>query len=361
MKKVHMAMVGCVLLVLSACTTYRTYTLEVLRPAMVTPSSVNDKILFINNAIPQPAEMGQYYMGLNKEGRDTTYSIPCNVDSFVDLLMFYMTARIEKEGLIKSVETLSAKEEGISSKTRAGRNAYGRIDSLDRKQRDYFSKKTNASIMASLDGLVLESLESCEQAEDLSFPLKRWVFVRSFWSVYNRSNDSLLVHFQRRDSLYWKFSGKVPGVTDKPILSLALTLPEIAYLVAGEVYRVFTPYWEPIERFYYISGNIQLKLAADEVRVGHWDKAADYWQYTYKNGAGMNPFRASVNMMLYCEQNGDVDGALMWAKRAEVASKHEILSPAYNDWLAFKAWYRDLTLRKEEMKRIIPYLGGIVR
>ena len=360
MKKVHLTLMGCVLLMLSACTTYRNYTFEVLRPALVTPSSVNDKILFINNAIPQPAELGQYYMGLNKEGRDTTYSIPCRVDSFVDLLMSYMTSRIVNEGLVKSVETLSAKDEGVSSKTRDGRNAYGRIDSLDSRQRAYFSKKTKASMMASLDGLALESLESCEQ-ESGTFPLKRWVFVRSFWSVYNRSNDSLLVYFQRRDSLYWNVPLTVPGETDKRMPSLSSTLPEIADFVAGEVYRVFTPYWERVERFYYIAGNIQLKLAADEVRMGDWDKAAEYWQYTYKNGAGMNPFRASVNMMLYCEQNGDVDGALMWAKRAEVASKHEILSPAYYDWNAFKAWYRDLTLRQEEMKRIIPYLGGIVR
>jgi hypothetical protein len=356
MKKVHVAVVGCVLLVLSACSTYRTYTMEVLRPAMVTPTTVSDKMLFINNTVSQPADVGHYYMGLNIEGRDTTYSIPTNVDTFVVLLKRFMAARIEKEGLIKSIEAFSALEEGISSKSRFGRNAYGRIDSLDSKQRAYFNKKTKVSILASLDGLLLESLEACVQEFDNSYPLKRWVFVRSFWTVFDGANDSLLVKFQRRDSLYWMVQGTAPGMTNKPLPSLESTLPELAEFLAGEVYRVFTPYWERIERFYYISGNIQLKLAADEMRVGNWDKAAEYWQYTYKNGAGLNPFKASVNMMLYCESHGDVDGALVWAKRAEVASKHDILSPAYYDWIAFKAWYRDLTLRQEEMERIIPYL-----
>lgn len=356
MKKMLVVMVCMTLLVLYACTSYRNYTMEVLRPGLVTPTTINDKLIFVNNTIPQPAEIGQYYMGLDHYGMDTTYNIPCRVDTFFDLLVNYLTIRIEKEGLIKSVEKLSVKDEGISNKVKNQQDAYLRVGSLDKKQRSHISKQTTASMMASLDGLLLESLESCEQ-ESGTFPMKRWVFVRSVWSVYDTKKDSLLDQFQRRDSLYWSVPGSTaPRLTIKPMPSLESTLPEIADYVAGEVYHMFTPYWQPIERFYYITGNMQLKLAADEVRVGNWDVAADYWQYVYKSGSGLNPYRASVNMMLYCERNGDVPGALMWANRADIASRHDILTPSYEENVAFNAWYRDLTLRQEEMKRIIPYL-----
>lgn len=181
--------------------------------------------------------------------------------------------------------------------------------------------------------------------------------------MYDRTKDSLLLAFQRRDSLVWKVRGAAPGVTEKPMPSLESTLPEIADYVAGEVYRVMTPYWEPIERFYYISGNLQFKLGADEVMAGNWDKATDFWQYAYDKGKGkgQNSFRASVNMMLYNEKLGNVLEALVWAKRASSAYKMSIYTPYDYEWLAFNAWHEALRFRLEEMEVLNRYLGGFVR
>jgi len=358
MKCISYSLFFTILLVLSGCESYRTYSMEVLRPAMVTPSGMNGRILLINNCIPQPANVGQYYMGLNKEGRDTSYTIPCRVDSFVDLLQGYIAARIESEGVITNTETVSVTKNGIGKKL--GSAAFLRIDSLDTRQRLQLKRLTNASLWASLDGLLVESLESCGQ-QDTLFPQMRMVFVRTFWRVYDATSDSLLVTFKHRDSLMWNTIGTAPGVTKKPLPSLKVTLPEIADFVAGEVYRVFTPYWESIERFYYVTGNLQLKLGYDEVKAGNWDKAALYWQHAYTYGTGLDSYRASVNMMLLHESRGELLEALAWAERANVACKRSFFPPVAYELQAFKAWEQALRIRLEELERVNRFLDESVR
>lgn len=356
MKSIRLVMMGAILSILVSCTTYRTFTLDVLRPALVTPSYVNNKVLFINNTIPQPADVGHYFVGVDNRNTDTTYVIPCKVDSFFEFLMQSLSYRIEKEGVIQTIEKSSVVEKGISTKTGASQKGFYRVDSLTGSQLDYFKSTTTASVFVVLDGLLLESLESNIQASDLSSQRERVVYSHSVWSIFDNTADSMLLKFQFKDSVSWYENVGVFGKSKRYMPALESTLPIVADNLAEKVYRAFTPYWEPTERFYYVDGNISLKLAADDVRVGNWEKAASKWEYAYVNGKGLNPFKASVNMMLSCERVGDVDGALMWAKRAEVAANNGLFIPPQNEWDAYRAWQADLMKRKEELERIIPYL-----
>jgi len=358
MKYISYSLFFTLLLVLNGCDSYRIYSMDVLRPAMASPSSMNGKLLLINNIVPQPENVGQYYMGLNKEGSDTSYTISCSVDSFVDLLQGYITARVKTEGVVSSVETVSLLNNRIGKKR--GSTAYFKIDSLDNKQRSQLRNLSNAALWASLDGLLVESLESCGQQDNV-FPQMRIVFVRTFWRVYDATSDSLLLAFKRRDSLVWKTEGSAPGVAERPLPTLKETLPEITDFVAGEVYRALTPYWEPVERFYYVTGNVQLELAGDEVKAGRWDEAAVYWEQAYEHARALNAFKAAVNLMLYHEKDGDVPGAITWAERANDAGKRSFFPPVEYEWQAFKAWEKALHLRLEEMGRLNRYIGGIVK
>lgn len=357
MKRVGCPFVLVILLALNSCVSYRNSSMEVLRPPVTYSSTANGKLLLINNCIPQPPYAGQFFAGLNSEGRDTSYTISCEVDTFVDLLQGYITARIKSEGVLRSVDTVTVSSNGIGKKV--GSKAYLRIDSLDDSQRAQLRKLYDASCWVCLDGLLVESVAS-QRNDGEKYPQMRRVFVRTFWRVYDASTDSLLLAFKQRDSLTWRTTGLVLGVMDKSMPTLKETLPEIADYVAGNIYRVFTPYWESIERFYYVSGNLQLKLGGDEVVAGNWDGAAVYWKNAYEKGNGLNQFRASVNMMLYNERVGNVQEALVWAERAKEANDRSIFHVPIFELDAFKAWKKDLLYRQKEMELLKPYLGGFV-
>lgn len=126
MKWITCSLVFVILLVLNGCSSYRTYTMEILRPPIASPSTTNGRLLLINNIVSQPDGVGHYYVGLNKDRMDTSYTVPCKVDTFVDLLFGYITARVESEEVVKSVEKMSLTEKGIGKK-RAQRLTFGWI------------------------------------------------------------------------------------------------------------------------------------------------------------------------------------------------------------------------------------------
>lgn len=51
-------------------------------------------------------------------------------------------------------------------------------------------------------------------------------------------------------------------------------------------------------------------------QTGNWDGAAKIWQQETTNADGKLAGRASYNMAIISEINGDLDGAIQWAQKA---------------------------------------------
>ncbi len=313
--------------------------------------------MLINNAAIQPASVGHFFDGLNASGRDTSYSPELSIDTLPGLLFNFLSSRIKSEGFYPVVDVAIPTHEGFGNEQEP--DAFLRLEALDKAQRERLRRYSRASVWASLDGFMMQT-QSGTKLKESTYVSTRDVFVRTFWRVYDASSDSLLKAFQHRDTLYWEVMGDDPGATFDALPAFKSTLAEIADYVADDVFRILTPYWEPIERLYYVTGNVQLKLAGDDVKADRWDAAAELWQDTYEKGSNLNRFRAAVNMSLYNEKDGNNREALKWVQHAKEAyNKVTIVQSEYErDYL--NALERSLRVRIQEMERQGVGYGGFV-
>lgn len=87
---------------------------------------------------------------------------------------------------------------------------------------------------------------------------------------------------------------------------------------AGEIYASrIAPTWFDVRRSYYSSGGPDMKMARIRAQTNDWAGAAQIWQQLAQNSAKMKiRKRAAYNMALASEINGNIDEAIMWAKKA---------------------------------------------
>ena len=87
----------------------------------------------------------------------------------------------------------------------------------------------------------------------------------------------------------------------------------------GEDYGTrIIPYTIRVSRFYYVRGNGSFSLATRMARAGDWDGAGKIWREATNSSSGKVAGRACYNMAIISEINGDLNGALQWARKAYV-------------------------------------------
>jgi hypothetical protein len=85
----------------------------------------------------------------------------------------------------------------------------------------------------------------------------------------------------------------------------------------GEDYATrIIPYSIRVSRFYYVRGNGSFSVATRMARAGDWDGAAHIWREATNSSSGKVAGRACYNMAIISEINGDLNGALQWARKA---------------------------------------------
>ena len=85
----------------------------------------------------------------------------------------------------------------------------------------------------------------------------------------------------------------------------------------GEDYATrVTPYYLRVSRFYYIRGSADFSVATRMARAGDWASAARIWSDATKTPSRKVAGRACYNMAIISEINGDLNGALQWARKA---------------------------------------------
>lgn len=76
------------------------------------------------------------------------------------------------------------------------------------------------------------------------------------------------------------------------------------------------PTWLPVERLYYKSNNQNMLLAEKYALNNEWLKAAEIWNKLTKNKNDRMAAKASYNMALACEMEGNPDAAIDWLVRS---------------------------------------------
>ena len=86
---------------------------------------------------------------------------------------------------------------------------------------------------------------------------------------------------------------------------------------AGEDYATrIIPYSIRVSRYYYVRGNGSFSVAKRMAQAGDWSGAANIWREATNSPSGKVAGRACYNMAIISEINGDLNGALQWARKA---------------------------------------------
>ena len=86
---------------------------------------------------------------------------------------------------------------------------------------------------------------------------------------------------------------------------------------AGEDYATrIVPYSLRVSRYYYVRGNGSFIVAKRMAQAGDWDAAAKLWIQATNDPSRKVAGRGCYNMAIISEINGDLNGALQWAKKA---------------------------------------------
>lgn len=86
---------------------------------------------------------------------------------------------------------------------------------------------------------------------------------------------------------------------------------------AGEDYATrIIPYSIRVSRYYYVRGNGSFVVAKRMAQAGDWDAAAKLWSQATNSPSRKVAGRGCYNMAIISEINGDLNGALQWAKKA---------------------------------------------
>jgi hypothetical protein len=86
---------------------------------------------------------------------------------------------------------------------------------------------------------------------------------------------------------------------------------------AGEAYASrIIPWSQRVSRFYYVRGDRGFTVAKRMARAGDWDQAGKLWQHETTNPSRKIAGRACYKMAIISEINGDVNGAIQWARKA---------------------------------------------
>jgi hypothetical protein len=93
-------------------------------------------------------------------------------------------------------------------------------------------------------------------------------------------------------------------------------LNEASFDAGADFSKVLVPHWEEVERLYYKSGNVQLKLADEYVNNYEWLKAANIWKNNINNKNKNIAAKSMFNLAIACEIEGNLDAAVDWAVKS---------------------------------------------
>lgn len=290
----------------SACSSVNYVGIETYNPAEVTfPESVR-RVLIVNNAVPQPADVGYEYnlygvaQDTCKARADSALFDACrtlgqSIDKmtfFDEVLLYHVPVRKDN---VYYTDTKLTSSEVASLCNETGADAIISVDRL------LFETKKN--VVAFAEGYVMGIMN---------------VEIGGVLRSYLPGRETPLATVYVADSIYWSESAY-----DVSLLNKMLPAPENAIRAAGEymgskAYINFVPYWEQESRWYYTNIGAAWKEATAYASAEKWNMAAERWDRIYNSPSTSwrGRAKAASNLALSYEMKGKLQEAYDWASKS---------------------------------------------
>jgi hypothetical protein len=138
--------------------------------------------------------------------------------------------------------------------------------------------------------------------------------VKTGWRIYDPSTRSVLDQFVIYRDL--TFQGGSVLSTGTALLGRKEAVIKAGNRAGNDYVTRIIPYSLRVSRNYYVRGNGNFSVAQRMAQAGDWDDAAKLWREASNSPSGKVAGRACYNMAIISEINGDLNGAILWAKKA---------------------------------------------
>lgn len=140
--------------------------------------------------------------------------------------------------------------------------------------------------------------------------------VKTGWRIYSPADRAILDEHIVAESVAFAGRGINPVAAVGAILKRKDAVKEVSRK-AGNVYALrLLPYRLRVTRDYYVKGTNNFKIAKRRAQVGNWNEAAELWQQETSNPKRKVAGRASYNMAIISEINGNIQDAIGWAQKS---------------------------------------------
>jgi len=291
-----------VVLGMASCASIEFLEIDVQKPAQNALPQTVQKVGVVNNAGIQPDNVGHKTKNYINETE-----IRVANDSINEVLTDALAQFLDEEGYFDKV----------SSFDRALRkdNSFLSERPIDPVIIRQISEALDAEAIISLDRLIMFSeLNSERIGNGLTADVIK-LFIDAKFRTYSNEGVLLSSPVLFQDTLSWNGirDGSYYLTDDLPTREGALY--QGALYVASEMVKMFTPYWEKQNRWYYTNGGTQMRKASMKASVNDWRDAAIIWGELYeKEKNTKNKAKLASNIALANEMLDDIENALNWTK-----------------------------------------------
>ena len=140
--------------------------------------------------------------------------------------------------------------------------------------------------------------------------------VRTGWRMYDPVGRMVLDEWNISKDLQFSGNGINPVAAAAGLIGKKEAVIQVSN-IAGHIYASrIDPYWIRVNRDYFVKGSSNLAMAKRKAQTGNWDEAGELWKKETNSSNSKVAGRATYNMAIINEINGDIDEAIKWAQKA---------------------------------------------
>ncbi len=140
--------------------------------------------------------------------------------------------------------------------------------------------------------------------------------IKTGWRIYDPANRMILDEYQMNDNIVTSGRGINPMKAYEAIAGRKEAVLQSSRQIGQNYASKILPYRIRVRRTYYVRGSNNFVIGKRRAQTGNWDGAAELWKKEVTNSKQKIAGRATYNMAIISEINGDLQAAIQWASQS---------------------------------------------
>ncbi|WP_106831134.1 DUF6340 family protein [Parabacteroides pacaensis] len=286
-----------------ACSSTHYISIETYHPAGITfPKNVG-KVVIVNNAVAQPAELGHSRELFGKLSSDTIKADSAVWEACEFLMQVLAEQKFFNEVLLLK-DTIRTDESYFIDR----KLSFGQVKNI--------CERSGADAIISIDKLLFNVRSEISARAEGYVIGNIHVHVTGLIRSYLPNRINPLVTIQVIDSVNWNQDAGNLVWLRMILPSGEEAIKEAVKHIVAKNYTNFVPYWRNETRWYYTEGGSRWQEATVLAKNEKWTKAALRWEHLYTSErSNLKKAKAALNLALVMELQEDFEKALDWANK----------------------------------------------